>query len=244
MGWETLGFWCCLLAPDHRLDLLSTPFFCHICNCVSLSRCFSAPANGGALHKMAVIVSERSEAAGELQPTLFSDRLQSQTSARRPNEKAICAKRANPIIALVSIKKHVSLLLIHPEQCSHCLMEAFFPMIPINVQQITISGLKGDLCLHSFHSITFHPAHGPHGRRGLLITVRYAAATCVFIYPSKQKKHLCTASLPRSQPCALVSMPALLRGTQMVSTCVLLRKGQKQLPAPSPGLLGRFSGWE
>lgn len=125
LGWKTLGFWCCLLAPDHRLDLVSTPLFCHLCNCVSLSRCFSAPENGGALHKMAVIASERSEAAGELQPTLFSDRLESQTSARRPNEKAICAKRANPIIAQVSIKKHISLF-IHPERCSHCLMEAFF----------------------------------------------------------------------------------------------------------------------
>lgn len=172
-----------LLAPGHRLDLVSTLFFCHICNCVSLSRCFSAPENGGALHKMAVIVSERSEAAGELQPTLFSGRLQFQTSARRPNEKAICAKRANPIIAQVSIKKHISLFL-HPEQCSHCLMGFFLPLIPINVQQITISALKDDLCLHSFYPITFRPAHVPHRRRGLLIMVRYAAATCVFIYPS------------------------------------------------------------
>lgn len=37
---------------------------------VSVSRCFSPPPpeNGGALHKMAVIVSERPVAADELQP--------------------------------------------------------------------------------------------------------------------------------------------------------------------------------
>lgn len=107
LEWKTLGFWCRLLAPDRRLDLVSTLFFRHLCDCVSLSRGFAAPENGGALHKMAVIVSERSEAAGELQPTLFSDRPEFQTSARRLNEKAICAKCANPIIAQVSIKKHI-----------------------------------------------------------------------------------------------------------------------------------------
>lgn len=67
----------------------------------------------------------------------------------------------------------------------------FLPLIPINVQKITISALKGDLCLHSFHPITFRPAHGPHRRRGLLITVRYAAATTC-CYLSFQR----TASLP------------------------------------------------
>lgn len=47
----------------------------------------------------------------------------------------------------------------------------------------------------------------------------------LFILPNKKSTH--TASLPRSQLCPLVSKPALLRGTQLVSTCVLLRKRAK-----------------
>lgn len=87
----------------------------------------------------------------------------------------------NPIIAQVSIKKHVSLS-IQPERRSRCLMEALFlPLIPINVQQITISALRATR-LHSFHPITLHPAHGP------LQTSWLIDYYCVFIYPSKLKK--------------------------------------------------------
>lgn len=100
---------------------------------------------------MAVIVSERPEAADELQPE---------------------TQHANPIIAQVTIEQHISLFR-HSERCSHRLMEVFSPLIPRNVHQITISELNRGLCSHTLHPITLHRARAPHRRCGLLITFYY-----------------------------------------------------------------------